>query len=283
MITNRIISYHPGPGVTSGRRPEYLGDHVGEMIRLLGEESKTLVYGELLFDRYKELLAEKGVRIKYDYKNILCTAIVFHDIGKALYQERVINALRHSKYVSFAGHEVFSALLLDRLAKKLSREKPEQHSAEALIPAVFAVLYHHHSLILDRRIDRLQYVIKTMDADKIDSIARMIYGELSGFKVTGVLVNELLNLVGEEIRSSADAMRASSLRHLVNMLDENLKRIIASGKKKYVILKKIMYLTLSALIALDYEAARRRRGGTPTLFGRICGEWLLYYVSSSNQ
>ncbi len=283
MITNRIISYHPGPSVSSGRRPEYLGDHVGEMISLLGEKSKTLVYGKLLFDRYRELLAEKGVRIEYDYKNILCTAIVFHDIGKALYQEHIMNALRRRKYVSFAGHEVFSALLLDRLAKKLSRGKPEQHSSEALIPAVFAVLYHHHSLILDKRINRLQYIVKTMDPDNMDLIAMMINGELSGFKHTGVLVSELLSIVGKEVMSLIDVIRAGNLRHLVNLVDENLKRIIASGKKRYVILKKIMYLTLSALVALDYEAARRRRGGTPTFFGRICGEWLLYYVGSSKQ
>ncbi|NPA98746.1 MAG: HD domain-containing protein [Crenarchaeota archaeon] len=282
MSTHRIISYYSSSERGRGRVIEYLTDHIDEMIDLIDEESKTISYGTKLYNDYKVLMEREGIMFEYGYADIVYTAIIFHDVGKALHYPRVINAMKHNGYVSFAGHEAFSAILLEELARKLSIEKPENYSVEAIMPAMFAILYHHHSLVLGKRLERLGSTIKKMDNNTITLIIDLIKNDLGRYKHKSSLIDALLDNLEEPIHRTIEKLRLNP-SYAVNELDEKLKRKIASGKKRDILLKKLMHLTLTTLIALDYEAARRIRGGTPTIFGKMCTEWLNHYIKRTRQ
>ena len=275
----RIISYYSSSEPGRGEVIEYLVHHVTEMLSLVDKGSKTICYGERLYNNYKELLRrkDKDVLIEYGYDDIVYTAIVFHDTGKALYQHRVKNAMKYKGYVSFAGHEAFSALLLEEIMVKLSSMDPVRHFVEALTPAIFAILYHHHSLVLDKRIKKLEHTIKEIDDKTITSITDMIKNDLEIIKHKNKLIETILDNIEEPIRKTIEKLQHST-SYTVKELDEKLKRTIASGTKENILLKKLMYLTLTTLITLDYEAAKKIRSGTPTTFGEMCEEWLNHYI-----
>lgn len=271
MENQRIISFYKhcdGETIV-----EYLGEHVSEMIKSVDVGSKTVLFGEeLLKQVIGDLkIAEPGI----NYYDLLYVAIVFHDAGKAFYREQVKQAIKKGRTAVFSGHEIISAIILEELYRKLVNTHPSKYSIELIKPPLFAVLFHHHALSIQKRIRSytLQQVMRTNE-DLLNEIIIEIIKELEPITINNSFTNTLLNQLGEITPKIKIILRDITRRYYG--LREELIRTIMKSKKLSI--KKLMYLTLTTLITLDYEAARKIRKQEPTTFGKMCRQWKKHYL-----
>ncbi len=269
MWAKNIISfYSPVKGVV-----EYLVDHVNKMIDLLGRSSKTLRMGEKLLE---QCIQGTGISPEISYYDLLLITIVFHDIGKAVYREKTMWALREKKQPYFTGHEIFSAVFLDEITSVLAEEYPDKYSKKIMLPAIYSVLYHHHSMKIESRLYKLEkHLARTLDHGCIRETVKLLEQDMIALKCRSTLLNQMLDHLDIAFTQAAEALRRSPIQRFTR-INEDLRKTLASTHDKP--LKKLMHLTLTALIALDYEAARQIRCGEPTVFGQMCREWVRHYL-----
>ncbi|ABN69438.1 CRISPR-associated nuclease, Cas3 family [Staphylothermus marinus F1] len=277
LISNRVISfYDPSNKV---KPIEYLAEHTGLMIELLDRGSRAIVYGNKLFS---EINIGSAIKVRdVDYYDILVTSIIFHDIGKAFYLENAQKFIGMGKPVYFTGHEILSALILDNLNNILNKIYPTSYSSWLLKPSIYAIMFHHHALSITRRINKIKNIASRMDENYVAQIINHIVEELSLLKTSidtdrigklPIILLELLNKYSQKIYNVIKDANGGYKR-----LKQEFFKIFAGGGK----LAKLMHLTLTSLIVLDYEAARRTRAGPITRFGKMCSQWRKYYLSAT--
>jgi len=252
---------------------EYLGEHVEEMIKSIDIGSKTVLFGEELLKQVIESLDVTGLDISY--YDILYASIVFHDIGKAFYREQVKHAIKKQGTAVFSGHEIVSAIILEELFKTLEYMHPSKYTIKLIKPALFAVLFHHHALSIRKRTGShiLQQITRTNE-DNINETITQIIKELGSITKNNSFTNTLLNQLKEMTPKIKMILRDTTRRY--NEIREELIRTLMRTRETS--LKKLMYLTLTTLITLDYEAARKTRKQEPTTFGKMCSLWKKYYL-----
>ncbi len=250
---------------------EYLvRDHVKKMIELVRRDSKTIRYGDsLLNNKYG---GEPGI----DYYDLLVFSIVFHDIGKVFYMDRVDKARKYGGkvFVSFSGHEVLSGLIADETIVMYVEDNPLE-TREAWLPGIYAILFHHHALGIEKRLEILPRFIHSLNKNRIDNIVDMLIDDL-GF-IRDKLprhTKDFLKYIDEASEKIVSSGFNNIYRRFQGIKDEVLRKMYSGDRY----LKKLMYLTLNTLICLDYEAAYEVRGNPPTFFGKMCMDWLRYYM-----
>jgi len=255
---------------------EYLGEHVGEMIKSVDIESKTVVFGEELLKQVIKSTSVTGLDISY--YDILYASIVFHDIGKAFYREQVKQAIKKQGTAVFSGHEIISAIILEELFKTLEYMHPSKYSIKLIKPALFAVLFHHHALSIRKRIKShiLQQITRT-NQDSINETITEIIEELKPITKNNSFTNTLLNQLKETAPKIKMILRDTT-RKYYEIREELIRTLM---RTKETCLKKLMYLTLTTLITLDYEAARKTRKQEPTTFGKMCSQWRKHYLEQN--
>ncbi len=271
MENQRIISFYKhydGETIV-----EYLGEHVGEMIKSIDIGSKTVVFGEELLKQAIKSISVIGLDLSY--YDILYASIVFHDIGKAFYREQVKQAIKKQGTAVFSGHEIISAIILEESFKTLEYMHPSKYSIKLIKPALFAVLFHHHALSIGKRIKShiLQQITRTNE-DSINETITQIIEELRPITKNNSFTNTLLNQLKETTPKIKMILRDTTRRYYE--IREELIRTLMRTKETN--LKKLMYLTLTTLITLDYEAARKTRKQEPTTFGKMCSQWKKHYL-----
>ena len=271
MENQRIISFYKhydGETIV-----EYLGEHVEEMIKSIDIGSKTVLFGEELLKQVIESLDVTGLDISY--YDILYASIVFHDIGKAFYREQVKHAIKKQGTAVFSGHKIVSAIILEELFKTLEYMHPSKYTIKLIKPALFAVLFHHHALSIRKRTGShiLQQITRTNE-DNINETITQIIKELGSITKNNSFTNTLLNQLKEMTPKIKMILRDTTRRY--NEIREELIRTLMRTRETS--LKKLMYLTLTTLITLDYEAARKTRKQEPTTFGKMCSLWKKYYL-----
>ncbi|MCD6487628.1 MAG: hypothetical protein J7K21_00180 [Desulfurococcales archaeon] len=264
MTNYSIISFYKREGekITI----EYLVEHVNTMIDLLNKDSRAIRFGE-------ELLKSISSNV-INYYDLIVSSIIFHDIGKAFYKYSIDKAIKQGREgAGFSGHEILSAFIMDEAVKTLSEEYPKEYSSTPFIPGIYSILFHHHALAITKRLPKAISYVFNKPREYYLEIVNLLLRDFKNIHYNTYLLNDLLNILEDSV--------ISTLSHLNNPLTRftelkgYLFRKLASRE---IELKKLMHLTLSTLICLDYEAARRKRGSPPSTFGRMCIKWLKYYV-----
>lgn len=247
---------------------EYLVQHVSKMLKLLDPSSRAVEYGDHLLSRYGSRWVEGFYRVRFS--DLLELSIVLHDIGKAFY------SLDHgSGYLSFTGHEVFSVIIADELIFKCIEHCPEHCPSRSIFyPVLYSIMFHHHAMnITMRAVKALRRgVIGKTSPESIAS--RIVHDYESVRRLAGPFTNLMLDSLGDAVLEVA-RMSSKQINEVLRYISGELLRKLESGD---TVVKRLMHLALTSLVALDYEAAYRVRGGTLTVFGRVCREWGRLYL-----
>lgn len=256
---------------------EYLVDHINTMIDILDEKSKVIVYGENIFNSLF------GNHVSY--YELVISAILFHDIGKAFYKDLVDKAIKYRwKYSKFVGHEIISAIIMDEVIKTLNERYPSEYRMNMFTPTMYSILFHHHALSIRNRLFKVVNYIGRKTIDHYLTIIDQVLDDYSSINIKSELINSLMELIGESRYNLAyiliNALSSyNNINRIFMGLNEGLLMNFLSGNK---LMKKLMHLTLSTIVCLDYEAARRKRGTQPTSFGQMCMKWLKHYLVSNH-
>jgi len=258
----KVVSYYL---IKNGdERKEFLVDHVKEMINLLNnfKNSRAQKFGELLCRRLHLSSA--------DFESYLLQTIVLHDIGKAFYRQNLPKHISEG-HLSFPGHEVVSAVITWYALERLS--------LSSMKPVIFAVLYHHHAMDVERR---LQGSIQRLrnPSDAVEDLKEDLE-ELKSF-IPRTLMDKLLEVlkeIGKE--TSWTFMRDVSRKFKIEIKRKLWDVLARSNDAKSFVQKKLSLLTLSCLISLDYIAASRLRGrNVNTAFGKVVRDFYKIYCQS---
>jgi len=256
----KVVSYYL---IKNGdERKEFLVDHVKEMISLLNnfKNSRAQKFGELLC---------RSLRLSsVDFESYLLQTIVLHDIGKAFYRQ---NLPRHISegHLSFPGHEVISAVITWYASERLF--------SFSMKPVIFAILYHHHAMDVEKRFESIRWLRKPLSA--VEDLKEDLE-ELKSF-IPRALMDKLLEILGE-IRKEASWTFISDIRIKFREIKRKLWDVLArSDDAKLFLQKKLSMLMLSCLISLDYIAASRLRGeNVTTIFGKVVRDFYKIYCQS---
>jgi len=263
----RILSYC---GERNGKYvEETLDEHVREMAQLLKnvEMSPAGRYGS-------KLLAELGYG-DVGFKDVLLLAVLTHDFGKAFYSSR-------GGKCSFRGHELISVLILQK-AKNYMRPMPV--FALAMDFAGFAVLYHHHAMGI-----KSKYTL-SVSVEPAKALGNL-EGMLTVAREIGVReewIGALAQALAKLKELSTKRMEADAVMNASEM-GAHYWKIMAGGNRE----KRLMFLTLASLIAVDNVAASRLREGHEGaeerekskaskgwVFGEVSAEFYETYLPSS--
>lgn len=253
----RVLSYFKKEGPLTIE--EYLSEHINDCVRL-----------------FEKLRASKMGRAGMLYEGFLDAvrlSVIFHDLGKAFYQRR-------GESISFAGHEIFSTHILYQFYNKLLEENPDECDklSRILKPALFAVMFHHHPMDVGKRLERIGKIELLSN-----SLSDLQY-ELSLLSDGALCTEErgALNLVIEELehKIQKNELRLNDIkRQFSDSIDYMIYRHFISARKEDIIMKRASYMTLTALIIIDYISANRRRKGR-SRFGEIAEEFYRLYFDS---
>lgn len=232
-----ILSYYKKENGKESK--EYLGEHI----------ERALKYIEHLEDSRIYMMA-KSIEPNVNFKNIVRLAIIFHDAGKAF--------MRYDRgnYLSFRGHELVSAIIIDKFVRELSLD-------EYYYASTFAILYHHHAMNLESR-RSLKWIVKDYMPNLKNTLNRFF--------------NDGERYILEYIFEHLDSFLTDPY---LNMVEHELFRRI-SGKNGSKV-RKISYLTLNTLIATDYLSAREGRdNNTRSDFYNAIDEFYNIYIKGSS-
>ena len=162
---------------------EELGEHIDSMVRLIS-----------LPNNVKSFLHRIGLEENV-FTQALKIAVVFHDIGKAYYQNNwrkekcKKERKRQRKYLSFMGHEFLSACILHHTLKKPSMIELESSQWEIDYDfikgaIIYAILYHHHAMAYQERKEEILYGknsgISQPSPEEIEYLAHIMRETLGG-------------------------------------------------------------------------------------------------------
>lgn len=171
--------------------------------------------------------------------------IIYHDIGKVLYQ-------RYAEELSFPGHEFISAYVFWKVfGRNLSKEE------ELMLLA--PIIYHHHAMGVKKRLEDLNERKITKPNDEILN------------ELEDILAKYLDRIIVSE---TIDAIRSIEIlkvkRKIRDKIDEIWRKFHGEFARKFLGL-------LMILIVCDYEGSKNR--GKTTGFGKIVEEFLglLFY------
>lgn len=242
---------------------EALYDHISEGLKLaVGIKNSRLIKNFLYDLSYKYDLIHDGV-IHY-FNKAIDYSIVFHDIGKIYYQSNFKRRREYDEYVtyiSYVGHELFSALIVKkafmRYLRKIDIEKEKIGYFRDIIqfPVVFSILFHHHAMNIN---------IRSSYFESNESLMWEISPYLND-------LNRILTYVdkdiGDEIIYVIKKITEKDLFKInleLNGLINEIWREYSKGGLKV----KLSLLLLSILITIDYISASKR-GGSTTSFRNV--------------
>ncbi len=85
-----------------------------------------------------------------NFNELVDLTIVFHDSGKAFFQEDKIEDKAH---LSFRGHEFLSSYIFKRFYERTNINPIERYGITLVKDIInFAILFHHHSMNIKERI-----------------------------------------------------------------------------------------------------------------------------------
>lgn len=253
----RVLSYFKKEGPLTIE--EYLSEHINDCVRL-----------------FEKLSISKMGRAGMLYEGFLDAvrfSVIFHDLGKAFYQRR-------GESISFAGHEIFSTHILYQFYDKLLEENPDEYNklSRILKPALFAVMFHHHPMDVGKRLERIGKIELTSNSlrDLQYELSLLSDGALCAEErsaLNSVIVELEHKIQKKELRSN-DIKRqfSDSIGHMIYV------HFTSMGEED-IIIKRVSYMTLTALIIIDYMSANRRRKGR-SRFGKIAEEFYRLYFNS---
>jgi len=223
-------------------------------------------------------LGKAGISLDEDFPNIVRLSIVFHDLGKAFYRRR-----NDENTIYFTGHEILSAYILNKFKIEFTRKDLYrlEKISRMLKPALFAVAFHHHPMGVEKRLESMGKLERTGRLKLSSTCLDDLRNELS---YIGNILNadekELLNKVLEDIKWSVEKglLGIGEIKQEFHNIEKDIFEYFTSGKYEDVILKKLSYLTLTALISADYISAANIRGGK-TRFGDITDEFYRFYLN----
>jgi len=267
ILSFKIISFYEK---SCSKTPEYLVQHIDTMLNLFTEDSKTIDYGEELL---KILKQQSGFNIDITYVDLLKTSIIFHDIGKAFYPIDF-----DKEYASYQGHELLSTVIAYDLVERYIKTS-EKYGFKVFYPMLFSTLFHHHAMDITRRFKGIDEIMKYVRKNRGQIINSLIsdYGFIRN--KCGCFASKLIEHMNNYLVNDFDNLTNTSyVKNVVEkIVFEEMKRILVG---KNVVLKKLMYLTLSSLVCIDYEASRLTRCGDITVFGSACIDWRKFYLVS---
>ena len=256
-----ILSYYYKSGNKEVK--ESLKEHIESGLKLIENISESR-------------LMRAGVKICEDFQNLLKMSFVFHDIGKVFYQ-RNFRKRNGTEYLSFRGHEYFSAYILDSCLIELIKEGVEENVWNSM---TFSVLYHHHAMTLSLRWPRVSEYSIELGFEKLKSLRNVLneiwgksnLGSVIEFKIVERTLDNLSKLVDGIGNDGCKQFQAEVRRVVDDEIDNKLWLEFATDPK----LRKLYLLSLQSLVAVDYKASFRRGGGRGA-FQRVIDEfWKLY-------
>lgn len=243
-----------------------------------------------------------------ELEELTSLCVVFHDSGKVFFQERQLNKFER---LSFRGHEFFSTYLFEEFRQELidrSLEEPQEHLA-----CEFGVLYHHHAMNRELRAPKLSkttvplwYQRFKLGVELIEDLKRILGVGLRSKDQRKAMEASLdrvrdkfqsrLELVPEvevkmlkpthTVRSSLELVpEVEDSQVIGGLVGEIVREVGGISRKiwrKFVEdpkLRKLGFLLLSVLMAVDYLAAQELRGATPSDFAQALREFWELYLS----
>lgn len=249
----RVLSHYS----EDGNIIEYLADHINDCITLLANLEDCR-------------LGRLGTSLNKNFVDEVRLAIVFHDLGKAFYQNNPSN---------FSGHEIFSTYILQKFRTPFIENRLQQLADYNLLePALFGVAFHHHPMGIRKRLEKIRRIRIS------PSSLEALQNELSFVKEDALTKEEkaLLNSVLSELKSKIEKRSLIVDDVMREFQDEVCKRLfdhIISSKDEDIVAKRSYYLTLVSLVCVDYISACKRRG-KETRFGEVMKEFYKLYFSA---
>ena len=145
-------------------------------------------------------------------------------------------------------------------------------------PVIFAILYHHHAMDVEKRFESIRWLRKPSNA--VEDLKEDLE-ELKSF-IPRALMDKLLEIL-EEIGKETSRIFISDVRRKFRAeIKRRLWDLLArSDDAKLFLQKKLSMLMLSCLISLDYIAASRLRGeNVTTIFGKVVRDFYKIYCQS---
>ncbi|GIU72006.1 MAG: CRISPR-associated endonuclease Cas3'' [Candidatus Nitrosocaldaceae archaeon] len=236
-MNNDILSYY------DGNRKELLKEHIKLALKYIKHLENSRIYR-----------MANNIEPKADFKNIVRLAVIFHDAGKAFIQ------YKRDNYISFRGHELVSAIIIDKFVRELCLD--EYYSA-----STFAVMYHHHAMNFNFR-----KAIKIGEAINNKNSASNLK------KVLNIFLNNNERDILDRIFKQLDNLLKDQYLNVVEC--ELFRRVSGKNGSK---VRKISYLTLNTLMAADYLSAREGRSNdTRSNFYNAIEEFYKIYIKDNN-
>lgn len=256
----RVLSYYKREG--DKVIEEYLSEHIKACINLLSKFNGSKI-------------ERTGTFLNKNFFDSVRLSIIFHDLGKVFYWRR-----EGEDTIYFTGHEVFSAYILRKFEKDLKRKKLDEleEISKILKPALFAVAFHHHPMSIEERLKKINERMKWIRFTPtcLDDLKH----ELS--YLDNILNTEekmLLNNVLDNIKRSIEErqLRIEDVKQGFHDIDKEIFQYFISKSDTDVALKKLSYLTLTALVCVDYISASEIRGGK-TRFSDVVEDFYRFYM-----
>jgi len=211
--------------------------------------------------------ADKLCRV--DFQDLIRLSIIFHDAGKVFYQRNFITK-EGRKFLSFKGHEYFSAYIFEEFRNKLIEQSLEDTRKYGLYKVcTFAIFYHHHAMNVRLRSPQVKNESIKEGLDLLDSFKNDIQYMLRKNEL-----NALENTV-DTIKSLPAKSFLTSVRREIDETNRELWSDLVAKPD----VRKLSFLTLSILLVADYSAAQKKRKSGQSMFKRALDDFYRFYLT----
>lgn len=244
---------------------EFLFDHVKTMLNLVRHSMNSPL------SRFVKRVMKRESLLKINFYDMVRLSIIFHDTGKIFYQ-RAYREIDGKRYLSFRGHEYFSAYFFEKFKRELVEDgvqkSKELRQFEYYGACTFAILYHHHAMGLRRRKTGIyvsSYNLKC-SIEFMDDLER-----LSTFLPENevYVFSKMIVTIKNEVNNPR--FKAEVLESIET---EKLWRNYVSKP----FFKKLSLALLSILLTADYLAAKKTRGNRKSRFHEVLEEYYNFYL-----
>ncbi len=268
-----------------------LGEHIEESLKAIEK-----IKDGKLWSFYVNTLTDGKELKNYDeetFEKWLKFAVIFHDIGKVFYQRNFgFDKDEDVKYLNFRGHEFFSTYLADIfidlwLERDLESRLNEFKDFRWIVCS--SILYHHHAMGLKsrERLDEIR-VCKLEEYDSIINEVNRIFKETShldrlfGAGIVETFIGELMKFKSKfrKNKNKEYVLDKRFISEVFRYVDDLNARIWTEFVKNKDF-RKLMILTTTILIVLDYEGSKTRTEKPPKFYN-ILKEFVDLYKSISS-
>jgi len=229
-----------------------------EFKELLSDHIETALNSFCSLSDSRIIIFARSIMRNADFERLLRLAIIFHDSGKAFFQQNLKKLKSGEEYLSFAGHEFLSAILADTFIRELNIES----MYEVYLAVPFSVFYHHHAMNPRLREEQnLAYVCK-ITSENYSRYSNELKSTLEKFleKDERETLEKCMKRLWFEKQS---ILNPTYLRYnLKKKLDE---AFIKEYRPEF---QKIAFLLLDSLIVCDYIAAQKRGAEASSTFSK---------------